>query len=191
MWYTLRFRGSMKSIFTTVSLLGILTFWAPSLSHAQEISCDELQKIQITDSNRETILKKYQRAIYKCAEITSADSVMIKIVGLSNIAKHAPVSNVPSKTIGELIKEVHLMKKEPEYTEVSKSLEFTYTHLKKTIDIKDKQKAIQPLTTLAAKADGQNIDPISLINYIFSPACKGLTYERGFLKFAEQQKKKK
>ncbi len=182
----------MKTYFLPFAIvLGMLMMIRPLTAQAQEISYEELSKIQITDSNRETILKKYQRAIYKCAGVTSADSVMIKIVGLSNIAKHAPVSDVPSKTIGELIKEFHLMKKEPEYTEVSKSLEFAYTHLKKTIDIKDKQKAIQPLTTLANKADGQNIDPISLINYIFSPACKGLTYEQGFLRFAEQQKKKK
>ncbi|MEN5087999.1 hypothetical protein ABE426_16150 [Sphingobacterium faecium] len=39
------------------------------------------------------------------------------------------------------------------------------------------------------KGGDEKLDANQLINLIFSPACKGLTYEQGFLKFAEQQKK--
>ncbi|UPZ35814.1 hypothetical protein MUB18_17060 [Sphingobacterium sp. PCS056] len=74
----------------------------PLSTHAKEISCDELQKIQISDSNRETILKKYQRAIYKCAGITYADSIEFIPIALSTIAKHGPTKNVQSKAIGHM-----------------------------------------------------------------------------------------
>lgn len=85
MIYNLRLRGHMKSLISTLSFLGIFMFSMPSLSYAQEISCDELKKIQITDSNRETILKKYQRAIYKCAGITREDSLVLSISGSPSV----------------------------------------------------------------------------------------------------------
>ncbi|TDQ79756.1 hypothetical protein [Sphingobacterium yanglingense] len=191
MIYNLRLRGRMKNISTTVSLLGILTFWAPSLSQAQEISCDELKKIQITDSNRETILKKYKDAIYRCAGITSKDSLLLSISELPTIAKHGAISNVPSKTIGDLINELHLIKAEPQYDDVRDLANFVYENIDKKIDIKDKQKVIQPLTMLAVNGDDEKLDANQLIDYLFSPACKGLTYQQGYIKFLELQKKKK
>ncbi|WP_164126418.1 hypothetical protein [Sphingobacterium luzhongxinii] len=60
----------MKTYFLSFAIvLGMLMMIRPLTAQAQEISCEELSKIQITDSNRETILKKYQRAIYKCAGV--------------------------------------------------------------------------------------------------------------------------
>lgn len=189
--YNLRLRGRMKSLFSTLSFLGIFMFSIPSLSHAQEISCDELQKIQITDSNRETILKKYQRAIYKCAGITREDSLLLSITELPTIAKHGAISNVPSKTIGDLINELHLIKAEPEYDDVRDMANFVFENIDKKIDVKDKQRASRALTLLTMGGGHVKIDSNQLIAYIFSPTCKGLTYQQGYMKFLEQQKKRK
>ncbi|MDR2284352.1 MAG: hypothetical protein LBE37_14130 [Sphingobacterium sp.] len=163
----------------------------PFTTQAQEISCDELKKIQITDSNRETILKKYKSAIYRCAEITREDSLLFTVIELPLIAKHGAVTNIRSNTIGDVIKELYLMKAESEYDDLSKTMAFVIDYVNKKIDVKDKQKAIQPLTMLALKGGDEILDPNQFINYIFSPACKGLTYQQGYMKFLELQKKKK
>ncbi len=43
----------MKNILLTIIPLALLLMVKPLSTHAKEISCHELQKIQISDSNRE------------------------------------------------------------------------------------------------------------------------------------------
>lgn len=179
-----------KWIFTTVIFLTFLIFSAASLGQVKEITCDELSKIKITDSNRETIIQKYKSAIYRCAGITREDGFVLSISELPNIAKYGAISNVPSKTIGDLINELNLIKTQPEYEDTRELAVFVFENIDKKIDVKDKQKGHRALTLLALQ-DRNKVNPDQLIDYIFSPACKGLTYQQGYMRFLEQQKKEK
>lgn len=181
----------MKNILLTIIPLALLLMVKPLSTHAQEISCNELQKIQITDSNRETILKKHKDAIYRCAGITSKDSLLLSITDLPTIAKHGAISNIPSQTIGDLIKELSLIKAEPEYDDAKEMAVFVFESIDKKIDVKEKQKVSRALILLTLDNAFVKLDPDRLINYIFSPACEGLTYQQGVTKFLEQQKKKR
>ncbi|TJZ63289.1 hypothetical protein FAZ15_03120 [Sphingobacterium olei] len=178
----------MKNTFSVLTISAFLSFFAPDQIKAQEISCEDLRKIEINASNREAITTKYQNAIYECAGITRADSIALLSIELSTVAKHGPASNNPSKTIGDLIRELQLMKTEPEYEDIKELSVFIFEHINKIIDIKDKPNAVKPLTMLASVED-ENTDATQLVNYIFSPACKGLTYQEGYQKFLKLYKK--
>lgn len=181
----------MRNIFLIPVLASILLTAVPLLSQAQTISCDDLQKIQITASNREVIIKKYKSAIYRCAGVTYADSLVLNLVTLDLLSKHASVSNVIPKTIGDLVREIQLVKTDPQYNDLREVMVFYAEYMTKKITIEDKQEVIGPLTILATVAGNEVIDPNLLINYVFSPACKGLTYQEGYQKFLAQYKPKK
>lgn len=178
------------NIYTIISLLGVLMFTTPSLNQVQEMSCEELSKIEITDSNRETILKKHKTDIYKCAGITREDSIVLTTTELPIIA-NGVISKTPSKTIGDFIKELNLIKAMPEYDDAKEMAVFVFESIDKKIDVKEKQKVSRALILLTLDNAHVKMDPDQLINYIFSPACEGLTYLQGLTKFLEQQKEKK
>lgn len=179
----------MNNILVSLLIVSVFQiFFVPNQIEAQEISCEDLKKIELKASNREAITAKYQNSIYKCAGITREDSIALLSIELSTIAEHSPASNKPSKTIGDLIRELLLMKAEPGYEDMKELSVFMFEHIDKIIDIKDKPNAIKPLAMLAAVQE-VDTDPSELVNFIFSPACKGLTYQQGYQKFFKQYKK--
>lgn len=157
-----------------IATLIISLFYFSSVK-AQTISCEELSKITITESNRESLLKKHQNSIFKCAGFSQQDQIDSRMLPLETIAKYGPATDKPSRTIGDLIKELKLMKALPGFDDATLVTTFATTERNNKINIKDKKKHSRPLGVLAVN---NGVPPEVLIDFIFSPVCKNLTYQQ-------------
>lgn len=166
----------------------LLILFLPLLTIAQEISCEELKNIKITESNRNSVIKKYNNQILKCSEMSKEDSIaLLSGFDLITIAKYGPESNQPSSTIGNLITELKLMRQNPEYESLRELAVFVHTKSNEIIKQEDKELYRNALMLYAMTNDSK-IDPKKLIDYIFSNSCRGLTYTLGIQKFHKMNK---